>query len=87
MSKIFTSLHTLLSDEIIRHLTKGRTGRFAKTVFYILRADGKGSFTAIGKSKDVNLGDVEDMQVPCTLHFKGTTKYIDLLRQQLLENN
>ena len=87
MSKIFTSQHTLLSDEIIRRLKKGRTERFAKRVFYFLRADEKGSFTDIGKSKAVNLGDVEGMQVPCPLHFKGTTKFIDLLRQQLQKNN
>ena len=28
----------MLSDEIVEHLKKGRSGRFAKTVFYFLRA-------------------------------------------------
>ena len=37
----------MLGDEIVGHLKKGRTGRFAKTVFYFLRADQKGSCTAI----------------------------------------
>jgi hypothetical protein len=77
----------MLGDEIVGHLKKGRTGCFAKTVFYFLRADEKGSCTAIVKGKAVNLGDGEGMQVPCTLHFKGTTKFIDVLRQQLQKNN
>ena len=77
----------MLSDEIVGHLKKGRTGRFAKTVFYFMRADEKGSCTAIVKGKAVNLGDGEGMQVSCTLHFKGTTKFIDVLQQQLQENN
>ena len=68
-------------------LKKGRTGGFAKTVFYFLRADEKGSCIAIVKGKAVNLGDGEGMQVPCTLHFKGTTKFIDVLRQQFQKNN
>jgi len=73
----------MLGDEIVGHLKKGRTGRFAKTVFYFLRADEKCSCTAIVKGKAVNLGDGEGMQVPCILHFKGTNKFIDVLRQQL----
>ena len=77
----------MLSDEIVEHLKKGRSGRFAKTVFYFLRADEKGSCTAIVKGKAVNLGDGKGMQVPCTLHFKGTKKFIDVLRQQLQKNN
>ena len=80
ISNIFTYLHTLLGDEIIAHLKKGRNGCFAKTVFNFLRADEKGSCTAIIKGKTANLGDGEGMQVPCTLHFKGATKFIDLLR-------
>ena len=37
--------------------------------------------------KAVNLGDGKGMQVPCTLHFKGTTKFINILGQQLQRNN
>ena len=78
----------MLGEEIVGHLKKGRTRRFAKTVFYFLRADEKGSCTAIVNGKAVNLGDGETMQVPCTLHFNGTaTKFIDVLRQQLQRNN
>ena len=70
----------MLGDEIVGHLKKGKTGRFAKMIFYFLRADEeKGSCTAIVKGKAVNLGDGKGMQRPCTLHFKGTTKFINVL--------
>ena len=45
----------MLGDEIVRQLKKGRTGCFAKTAFYFLRADEKGSCIAIVKDKAVNL--------------------------------
>ena len=54
----------MLGDKIVGHLKKGRTGRFAKTVFYFLRADEKGSCTAIVKGKAVNLG----MAKACKYH-------------------
>ena len=73
----------LIGEVIVGHLKKGKTGRFAKTIFYFLRADEKGSCAAIVRGKAVNLGDGEGMQVPCTLHFKGTPKYINVLQQQL----
>ena len=65
---------TLKVDEIVGHLKKGKTGRFAKTVFYFLRADKNNSCTAIVKGKPVNLGDGESMQVPCTLHTSTERK-------------
>ena len=55
-------------DEVVGHLKKGKTGRFAKTVFHFLKADKNNSCTAaIVKEKPVNLGDGEGMQVPCAL--------------------
>ena len=42
-------------------LKKGRAGGFAKTVFYFLRADEKGSCIAIVKGRAVNLGDGDSM--------------------------
>ena len=44
----------MIGDEIVGHLKKGRTGGFAKTVFYFLRADEKGPCTAVVKGKAVN---------------------------------
>ena len=62
---------------------KGKTGRFAKAIFYFLKADDKDSCTAIVQRKAVKLGDGEGMQVPCTLRFKRTEKCINVLRQEL----
>ena len=45
----------MLGDEIVGQLKKGRTGCFAKTAFYFLRADEKGSCIVIVKDKAVNL--------------------------------
>ena len=51
---------TLKVDEVVGHLKKGETDRFAKMVFYFLRTDKNNSCTAIVKGKPVNLGDGED---------------------------
>ena len=61
----------------IGHLMKGKSGRFAKTIFYFLRADKKNDCTAVVTGKAINRGDGEGMQVPCTLNFKGHRKWID----------
>ena len=62
---------------------KGKSGRFAKTIFYFLRADKKNNCTAVVTCKAVNCGDGEGMQVPCTLHFNGDQKFIDILKKEL----
>ncbi len=59
----------LLHDRVVGHLKRGKSGRFAKTVFYFLRADAYSSCTVIIKGKAANLGDGEGMQVPCKLKF------------------
>ena len=69
----------VLGDEIVGHLKEGKTGRFAGTISYFLWGDKKGPCAAIVKGKAVNFGDGEGMQVPCTLHFKGTKKFINAL--------
>ena len=53
------------NESIVRHLPLGKTGNFAKTIFYFLRAD-KYSISEIEiTGKPVNLGNGEGMQVPC----------------------
>ena len=52
---------------IIGHLPIDKTGNFAKTIFYFLRAD---KYIICGveiTGKPVNLGDGEGMAVPCKL--------------------
>ena len=35
------------------------------------------------KGKPVNLGDGDEMQVPCSLNFTGRKKFIDILEKTL----
>ena len=69
--------------KIVGHLPLGKSGKFAKTIFYFLRADELSSCTVVVTGKAVNLGDGEGMQVPCKLMFTGITKCIDILKQHL----
>ena len=59
------------NNEIVGHLQLGKDAKFAKTVFYFLRADEYGSCDVLIKRKPVNLGDGDGMQVPCSLNFTG----------------
>ena len=77
----------LLNDRVVGHLKRGKSGRFAKTVFYFLRADAYSSCMVITKGKAVNLGDGEGMQVPCKLEFTGQKKYIEILEKELNKLN
>ena len=58
-------------NEIAGHLPLGKDGKFAKTMFYFLRADEYGSCNVLIKLKTVNLGDGDRMQVSFTLNFYG----------------
>ena len=58
-------------NEIVGHLPLGKDGKFAKTMFYFLRADEYGSCNVLIKLKTVNLGDGDRMQVSFTLNFYG----------------
>ena len=62
--------------EVVGHLMKGKSGRFAKTIIYFLRADKKNDCTVVVTGKAINRGDGEGMQVPCTLNFKGQKELI-----------
>ena len=61
----------------------GKDGKFAKTVFYFLRADEYGTCIVLIKVKLVNLGDGDGMQVSCTLNLLGRKKFICILRKTL----
>ena len=63
-------------NEIIRHLLLGEDGKFAKIVFYFLRADEYGSRNVLIKGKPVNLGNGDGMQVSCILNFVGRKKFV-----------
>ena len=65
---------------IVRHLLLGKSGKFAKTISYFLRVDELNSCHLVVTGKHVNLGDGDDMQVPCKLHFAGLEGCIEKLQ-------
>ena len=71
------------NETIVGHLKKGKTGRFAKTIFYFLRSHPEAKCTAKVTGKRCNLGDGEGLQVPCSLHITGLKKCVSVLTQQL----
>ena len=70
-------------EKVIGHLKKGKTGRYAKTIFYFLRANPTNIANITVTGKRVNLGDREGLQIPCTISFQGEEKYIQILKKQL----
>ena len=68
---------------VIGHLKKGKTGRYAKTVFYFLRANLMNTISIIVTGKRVNVGDGQGLQIPCQILFKGEEKYVEVLKEQL----
>ena len=70
-------------NEIVAHLPLGKDGKFAKTVFYFLRADEYGWCNVLIKQKPVNLGNDDGMQVSCTLNLVGQKKFICILQKTL----
>ena len=70
-------------NRIAGHLPLGKSCKFAKTIFYFLKADESSSCKIAVTGKPVNLGDGDGMQVPCKLLFTGVKKCIDILQKDL----
>ena len=71
------------NNVIVGHLPLGKDGRFAKMIFYFLRADKYAECKVIITSKKVNLGDGNGMQVPCLLKISGTKNMLQILRKNI----
>ena len=67
--------------EVIGNLKKGKTGRYAKTVFYFLRANPMNTASITVTGKRVNFGDGQGLQVPSTNLFKGEEIYFEVLKK------
>ena len=76
---------TRKAGKIVGHLKKGRTGRFAKTIFFMLRSDPLSKGTVTVKGPRCNLGDGEGLQVPVKLILYGQERYLEVLKQELLK--
>ena len=73
------------NNMIVENLPLGKNGRFAKTIFYFLRADIHAKCKVIITGKEVNLGG-EGMQVPCLLKISGTKNMIEILNNELCKH-
>ena len=65
------------------HLKKEKTGRYARTVFHFLRADPLNTANITVTGKNLNFGDGQGLQIPCTISLKREEKYIEILKKQL----
>ena len=63
---------------VIGHLKKGKTGLYAKNVFYFLQANPMNTAGITVTGKSVNFGEGRGFQIPCTILFKGEEKYIEI---------
>ena len=65
-------------EKVVGHLPLVENGKFAKAIFYFLRADpyGKCNITVTGKA--INLGDRDGMQVSCILHLSGQNSLLEI---------
>ena len=72
---------------IVRHLKKGKTGRFVKTLtlFYFLRSDPYSKCHAKVTWKRCNLGDGDGLQVSCILYISGQVQFMSILQKELVE--
>ena len=69
--------------EVIGHLPLGKSGKFAKTVFYFLKTDKSHGCKITVTGKAINAGDGLGMKVPCKLFFLAEEKFINILEQKL----
>ena len=67
------------NSSIVRHLPLDKNRKFAKTIFYFLRADQDAECKVVIIGKEVNLGDEDRMQVPCKLKISGPRKMVEIL--------
>ena len=68
---------------ILGHLLLGKGRRFAKMIFYFLRANRYPECKVIITGKEVNLGNGEGMQVPCLLKIPGTKNMLQILYENI----
>jgi len=75
----------LKGEQIVGHLKKGDNGRFARTVFYFLRANPRNRCVVRVTGMPVNHGDMMGMKVPCELTFHGQRQFLNVLRTELVQ--
>ena len=74
-------------NRIVGHLPLGKSGEFAKTIFYSYKADELSSCKIDVTGEPVNLGDGNVMQVPRKLMLTGVKKCFDTLQKHLKQQS
>ena len=69
--------------KVIGHLPLGKSGKFAKTIFYFLKISKENRCQTIVRVKAVNQNDGLGMEVPFRLLFTAEEKFIDVLKERL----
>ena len=70
-------------EDIIGHLPLGKSGKFAKTVFYFLKSDKNHHCKVNVTGKGTNAVDGLGMKVPCQLFLLAEEKFIITLQEKL----
>ena len=70
-------------DRVVGHLIKGRSGKFAITVFFFMRQDEINSATVKITGKAVNKGKGIGKELPCSITFTGSKPMLDKLSEIL----
>ena len=73
--------------DIVDHLPKGKTEKFAKMIFYFLRSEMLCACKLKVAGKKSNFGDEKGLRIPCLLQISEPTENIDPLMKLLEECN
>ena len=65
---------------VVGHIPKGKSGKYAKTVFFYLRSNALNLCSVKVTGRAVTFGDFKGMRVPCRLAFGGNGCMINLLK-------
>ena len=65
---------------LISHLKKGKTGRYAKSIYYFLQAYPMNTVSINVTGQRINFGDGQDLGISCTILFKSEENYIEVLK-------
>ena len=68
-------------DNVIGLLSKGKSGKYTKTIFYFLKTDPLNICHVKITGYAVNLGDNKRMIILCLLQFTGNCKMINILQE------
>ena len=67
------------SDVVVGHSSKEKNGRFPKYISFFF-VEAMKTLAQLKLLGTVSLGDGEELQISCKLHFSGDSKHIDKLK-------